>query len=98
MNGIFGMMRHSDEAPFNNPPGVSDLYGAKTDADGIALFTNVPACAASLELLDRHYQVPLQDIHGWRNRVVHFTLSPGRTNHLGFLVLEPIGSDFIGDR
>ena len=97
MNGIFGMMRHSDEAPFNNPPGLSDLYGAKTDADGIALFTNVPACAASLELLDRHYQVPLQDIHGWRNRVVHFTLSPGRTNHLD-LVLEPIGSDFIGDR
>lgn len=97
MGGIFGLMRHSDEAPFNNPPGLSDLYGAKTDAEGIALFTNVPACAASLELLDQHYQVPLQDPNGWRNRSVKFKLSAGQTQHLD-LTLEPVGSDFIGKR
>jgi len=97
MNGIFGLMRHSDEAPFNNPPGLSGLYGAKTDADGIARFTNVPAYASSLELQDQHYQVPLQDPSGWRNRSVNFKLSAGQTNHLD-LTLEPIGSDFIGNR
>jgi beta-lactamase regulating signal transducer with metallopeptidase domain len=96
MNGIFGMMGRSDEAPFNNPPLLPILYDSKTDADGIALFTNVPACAASLHVMDTHYQVPLQDLQGWRNRVVHFTLSAGQTQHLD-LPLEPIGSDVIGN-
>jgi beta-lactamase regulating signal transducer with metallopeptidase domain len=97
MGGIFGLMRHSDEAPFNNPASFSNLYDSKTDADGNAWFTNVPAYATSLGLMDRHYQVPLQDLKRWRNRDVHFTLAAGQTNHLD-LTLEPVGSDFIGDR
>jgi len=42
-----------------------------------------------------HFQVPLQDIKGWRNRYVRLSFKAGETNRLT-MVLEPKGTDFIG--
>jgi beta-lactamase regulating signal transducer with metallopeptidase domain len=97
MGGTFGAMSRSDESPCNGLPGLSNLYVSKTDADGNARFANVPAYASDLGVMDQDYQVPLQDLRGWRNRIVRFTLSPGQTNHLD-LTLVPVGTDFVGGR
>ena len=94
--GLFGDMRRSSEAPFNKQVPLPDVpYSTKTDKDGVAVIRNVPTCTGGLELDHPQFQVPLQDLKGWRNRNVHVSFNAGETNRLT-MVLEPKGTDFIG--
>jgi len=94
--GLFGDTQRSSEAPFNKLARLPDVpYSAKTGPDGVAVIRNVPARADSLEVDDPRFQVPLQDIKRWRNRVVRLSFTPGETNQFT-MVLEPKGTDFIG--
>jgi len=96
INGIFGDMRSSSEKPFNKLAPLADVpYSTKTDKDGVAVIRNVPACTDTLYVEHPHFQVPLQDIKGWRNRYVRLSFKAGETNRLT-MVLEPKGTDFIG--
>jgi hypothetical protein len=96
IGGIFGDMRRSSEEPFNKPAPLADVpYSAKTDKYGVAIIRNVPACAGGLEVEHPHFQAPIQDPKGWRNRFVHVSFKAGETNQLT-MVLEPKGTDYIG--
>ncbi len=89
MGGIFGNMRQSSEEPFRKLPPLPDVpYSATTDKNGEAVVQNLPATERSMEVEDADYQVPLQDVKGWRDRHVRTTFSPGMTNKFE-LTLEP---------
>jgi hypothetical protein len=94
--GIFGQVRVSNEEPFRIPVALPNIpYSATTDKNGIAVIRNVPAITRGMEVEDANYQVPLQDVKGWRDRHIRTTFSPGMTNRFE-LTLEPKGADFIG--
>ena len=98
MNGIFGNMRQSSEGPYRILPPLPDIqYSATTDKNGVVVIQNLPATEGSMEVGHVDYQVPLQDIKGWRDRHVRTTFSPGTTNKFE-LTLEPKGVDFIGNK
>jgi len=96
INGIFGDIRRTSEAPFNTLAPLPNIsYSAKTDRDGVAIILNVPACTDGLGVEHPKFQVPLQDPKGWRSRYVRVSFTTGETNRLT-MVLEPKGTDFIG--
>jgi beta-lactamase regulating signal transducer with metallopeptidase domain len=98
MNGIFGDMRISSEEPFRKMALLPDVpYSATTDKDGFAMIRNIPASDRGIEVYADHFQVPLQEPKGWRDRYLRTTFSPGMTNEFE-LILEPKGADFIGSR
>ena len=93
MNGIFGEMRSSSEAPFQTMPPLPDIkYFATTDKNGVAVILNIPASNRGMDVYHPKFQVPLQDS---RSRYIHMAFSPGVTNQYE-LTLEPKGKDFIG--
>ena len=97
MNGIFGNMAKSSEAPFRAMIPLPDVpYNAITDARGLAVIRNLPASDRGIEVEDSDYQVPLQDLKGWRDRHIRTQYSPGQTNHFA-LTMEPKGKDYIGN-
>jgi beta-lactamase regulating signal transducer with metallopeptidase domain len=97
MHGIFAEMENSNEEPFRNlnplPKGRA-LYSGVTDKSGVVVISNLPAITRIFQIDHPQFEVPLQDPKGWRNRVVHVTLSPGVTNKME-LILEPKGTEFI---
>lgn len=96
MGGIFGDMRTSSEEPFRTMPALPDVpYFATTDKDGVAVIRNIPATDQGIDVYADHFQVPLQEPKGWRDRNLRTTYSPGMTNKFE-LILEPKGADFIG--
>jgi beta-lactamase regulating signal transducer with metallopeptidase domain len=96
INGIFGNVRYSNEEPFRTVAPLPDIpYHAKTDKDGVATVRNIPASTRGMEVDHPHYQVPLQEPEGWRDRHIPMSFSPGVTNKIE-LSLEPKGTDFIG--
>lgn len=96
MGGIFGDMRTSSEEPFRTMAPLPNVpYSATTDKNGFAVIRNIPASDTGMDMYDPHYQVPLQEPKGWRDRHIRLTFSPGETNHYD-LMLEPKGTDFIG--
>lgn len=96
--GLFGDIGQSSEAPFQTFALLPEVpYSAKTDPDGVVIIRNVPACTGGLDVEHPHYQVPLQEPKGWRDRHVRVSFTAGETNRLK-LTLEPKGSDYIGAR
>jgi len=96
MGGIFGEMAKSSEAPFRTLAPLADVpYHATTDANGVAVIRNLPAFDRGIEVEDSDYQVPLQDLKGWRDRHIRTQYSPGQTNHF-VLIMERKGKDYIG--
>lgn len=94
--GIFGQVRISNEEPFRIPVALPNIpYSATTDKNGIAVIRNVPAITRGMEVEDANYQVPLQDVKGWRDRHIRTTFSPGMTNRFE-LTLETKGANFVG--
>jgi beta-lactamase regulating signal transducer with metallopeptidase domain len=98
MGGIFGNMRKSSEEPFRTMTPLPNIpYSATTDKNGFAVIRNIPASDRGMDVYDPQYQVPLQELKGWRDRHIRLTFSPGETNHYE-LTLEPKGKDYIGSR
>ena len=96
MGGIFGNMRTSSEEPFRKMIPLPNIpYSATTDKNGFAVIRNIPASDRGMEVYGPQYQVPLQELKGWRDRHIRTTFSPGMTNKFD-LTLEPKGADFIG--
>lgn len=96
MWGPFGWPENSSEGPYRKIPHLPDLkFTGQTDKEGKLVLKNLPAEINGIEVEHPHFQVPLQDVNGWRDRHVRTRFSPGMTNELK-LTLEPIGSDFIG--
>jgi beta-lactamase regulating signal transducer with metallopeptidase domain len=96
MWGSFGWMKNSSEEPFREIPHLSDpVFSGQTDKNGKLILKNIPAETRGIEIAHPQFQVPLQDINGWRDRHVRAVFSPGMTNELK-LTLEPKGTDFIG--
>jgi hypothetical protein len=96
MGGIFGNARPSSEEPFRTMAPLPNVpYSATTDKNGFAVIRNIPASDRGMDAFHPHYQVPLQEPKGWRDRHIRFTFAPGETNHYD-LMLEPKGKSFIG--
>ena len=99
MRGMYGWARTSSEAPFREIAPLPDLRSAwsgKTGPDGTLVIRNIPAEAQhGLEVQSEHYQVPLQDPKGWRDRYVRVRFEPGMTNKM-VMVMEPKGTDYLG--
>jgi hypothetical protein len=79
------------------PPLADLIFSGKTDGNGKLVLNNIPAETRGIDIDHPKYQVPLQDVKGWRDRHVRATFSPGLTNELN-LTMEPKGADFIGDK
>jgi hypothetical protein len=95
MWGEFGWMKKSSEEPYREIPHLSDpAFSGKTDKNGKLVLNNIPAEAHGIDIDHPQFQVPLQDVKGWRDRHVRATFSPGMTKELN-LALEPKGADFI---
>lgn len=96
---MYGWARTSSEAPFREIAPLPDLRSAwsgKTGPDGTLVIRNIPAEAQhGLEVQSEHYQVPLQDPKGWRDRYVRVRFEPGMTNKM-VMVMEPKGTDYLG--
>ena len=98
MWGMFGWLKNSSEEPYREIPHLSDpIFSGRTDKNGKLVIQNLPAETHGLEVEHPQFQVPLQDIKGWRDRHVRAVFSPGMTNELK-LTLEPKGKDFIGGK
>jgi len=98
MWGPFGWMKNSSEDPYREIPHLSDpIFSGKTDKKGKLVLINIPAETHGMEVEHPQFQVPLQDVKGWRDRHVRATFSPGMTNVLN-MALEPKGKDFIGGK
>ncbi|HEV2328549.1 MAG TPA: M56 family metallopeptidase [Verrucomicrobiae bacterium] len=99
MRGMYGWTRTSSEAPFREIAPLPDLryaYSGQTGPDGMLVIRNIPAEAQdSLDIDSEHYQVPLQDPKGWRDRHVRTQFEPGMTNSM-VMVMEPKGKDYVG--
>ena len=96
MSGEFGWTKNSSEHPLREIPPLADLiFSGKTDGNGKLVLNNIPAETRGIDIDHPKYQVPLQDVKGWRDRHVRATFSPGLTNELN-LTMEPKGADFIG--
>ena len=96
MWGPFGWMKHSSEEPYREIPHLSDpIFSGKTDKNGKLVLNNIPAESRGIDIDHPLFQVPLQDVKGWRDRHVRAVFSPGITNELN-MTLEPKGADFIG--
>jgi hypothetical protein len=94
--GLFGDTPKSSEIPFNPPAPLEKVpYSAKTDEHGVAVIRNVPSFSGGMEMEHPQFQVPLQDLKGWRNRYVHVSFTAGETNRMT-MVLEPKGASYIG--
>jgi hypothetical protein len=94
--GLFGITRFCNEEPFRTPVALPNIpYSAVTDKDGIAIIRNVPAITRGIEVSHPHFQVPIQEPQGWRDRHIRMDFAPGKTNQIE-LILEPIGRSFIG--
>jgi hypothetical protein len=97
MRGMFGWVKNSSEEPYREIPHLSDLvFKGQTDKNGRLVIQNLPAETRGIEVDHPQFQVPLQDVKGWRDRYVRAVFSPAVTNELK-LVLEPKGADFIGN-
>jgi beta-lactamase regulating signal transducer with metallopeptidase domain len=96
MWGPLGWKKESSEEPYRQVPNLPDLdFSGKTDENGKLILQNVPPEERGLEVSDSKYQVPIQQPHGWRDRYIRTTFSPGETNQLT-LVMEPKGTDYLG--
>jgi beta-lactamase regulating signal transducer with metallopeptidase domain len=96
MWGQFGWLKNSSEEPYRVIPHLPDpIFSGKTDIDGKLVLKNIPGETHGIEMEHPQFQVPLQDIKGWRDRYVRATFSPGVTNKLK-LTLEPKGTDYVG--
>ena len=99
MRGIYGWTKSSSEAPFREIAPLPDLryaYSGKTGPDGMLIIRNIPAEAQTdLDIESEHYQVPLQDPKGCRDRFVRVRFEPGMTNKM-VMAMEPKGMDYIG--
>jgi hypothetical protein len=95
--GMYGWAKGSSEAPFREIAPLPDLaYSGKTGPDGTVIIRNIPAEAErGLDVNSDHYQVPLQDKKGWRDRWVRLRFEPGVTNKVE-IAMEPKGADYIG--
>jgi beta-lactamase regulating signal transducer with metallopeptidase domain len=97
MRGIFGWLNNSSEVPFRKIPHLSaPIFSGYTDKTGKLVLNNIPAESDSLGVEHSQFQVPLQDVQGWRDRYVRASFSPGMTNRFD-MVMEPKGKSFIGD-
>ena len=99
MPGMYGWTKTSSEAPFRDITPLPDLryaYSGKTGPDGTLAIRNIPAEALrSFDVDSEKYQVPLQDLKGWRDRFVRVRFEPGVTNKV-VMVMEPKGTDYMG--
>ena len=97
MRGMYGWAKGSSEAPFREIAPLPDLaYSGKTGPDGTVIIRNIPAEAErGLDVNSDHYQVPLQNKKGWRDRWVRLRFEPGVTNKVE-IAMEPKGADYIG--
>jgi hypothetical protein len=96
MWGPFGWMKNSSEEPYREIPHLSDpIFSGQTDKNGKLVLNNIPAETRGIDIDHPRFQVPLQDVNGWRDRHVRAVFSPGMTNELN-MTLEPKGADFIG--
>ena len=99
MWGMYGWTKTSSEAPFREVAPLPDLryaYSGKTGPDGTLIIRNIPAEAVdSFDVESEHYQVPLQEPKGWRDRIVRVRFEPGTTNKM-VMAMEPKGTDYIG--
>lgn len=96
MWGPFGWMKNSSEEPYRDIPHLSDpIFSGKTDKNGKLVLNNIPAETRGIDIDHPQFQVPLQDVKGWRDRHVRAVFSPGITNELN-MTLEPKGADYIG--
>ena len=96
MSGPFGWLKNSSEEPYREIAHLPDpVFSGQTDKTGRLVLPNLPAETRGVEVWHKQYQVPLQDVHGWRDRHVRTSFSPGMTNELN-MTMEPIGADFIG--
>lgn len=97
MRGMYGWVKNSSEAPFREIPQLPNLaFSGKTGPDGMLTIRNIPAEAGGgLNIESAHYQVPLQEPKGWRDRHVRARFEPGMINKVD-LTLEPKGTDYIG--
>jgi len=96
MWGPFGWTKHSSEDPLREIPQLPDpIFSGKTDKNGKLVLNNIPAETRGIDIDHPKYQVPLQDVRGWRDRHVRAAFSPGMTNELN-MTMEPKGADFIG--
>jgi len=92
----FGYYKVSSEEPFRMIPPLPDLdFSGRTDKHGKLVLHDFPAEGHGLSVSHPKYQAPLQDPKGWRDRHLRLTYAPGQTNSLK-LVMEPVGSSFIG--
>lgn len=97
MWGMFGWTKNSSEEPYREIPHLPDpIFSGKTDKDGRLVIQNLPAETRGIDIDSQQFQVPLQDVNGWRDRHVRATFSPGMTNKLN-MTMEPKGTDFIGN-
>jgi hypothetical protein len=97
MRGMLGWMTNSSEEPYRQLEHLPDLrFRGTTDSNG-KLVLQIPAEVHGLDVSHPAYQVPLQDVKGWRDRYIRTEFTPGTTNALN-LVMEPKGTDFIGAR
>jgi len=95
MRGKFGILQ-SSELPLREIPPLPDVpFSGKTDKNGRLVISNLPPEVSGLDVSHPNYQVPLQDLKGWRDRHIRMKFSPGETNVLN-LVMESKGTDFIG--
>jgi beta-lactamase regulating signal transducer with metallopeptidase domain len=96
MWGPFGWMKNSSEEPYREIPHLSDpIFSGQTDKNGKLVLNNIPAETRGIDIDHPQFQVPLQDVNGWRDRHVRAVFSPGMTNKLD-MTLEPKGANFIG--
>jgi beta-lactamase regulating signal transducer with metallopeptidase domain len=96
MWGMFGWTKNSSEEPYRKIPHLSDpIFSGQTDKNGKLVLKDIPAETRGIDVWSKHFQVPLQDVKGWRDRHIRTAFSPGMTNVLN-LTLEPMGTDFIG--
>lgn len=98
MWGLAGWIKNSSEEPYREIPSIPDpIFSGKTDKNGELVIENIPPETHGMDIAHPHYQAPLQDLKGWRDRHIRITFAPGMTNHFE-LALEPKGTDFIGSR
>jgi beta-lactamase regulating signal transducer with metallopeptidase domain len=96
IQGIFGNMRDSSEAPYRNVPPLRDVvYSGETDKDGRLVLQNLPAVTRHVDLYHLEFELPVLERKGLPHRSIKIELSPGQTKTLD-LTLQPKGKEFVG--